>query len=73
MRTVFYLSAIACVFAGCSDVKPAANARDTMSQRQRDSVLAGSILPGAQGVGRAMRASDAADRRNAGLESASRE
>jgi len=44
-----------------------------MSQRQRDSVLAGSILPGAQGVGRAMRASDAADRRNAGLDSASRE
>ncbi|HYX81693.1 MAG TPA: hypothetical protein VE714_04825 [Gemmatimonadales bacterium] len=32
--------------------------RDTLTERQRDSVLAGSQIPGARGVGSAMRAAD---------------
>jgi hypothetical protein len=37
-----------------------ANNRDTMTQRQRDSVLAQSGLPGAKGVGNALSAADSA-------------
>jgi hypothetical protein len=32
--------------------------RDTLTQRQRDSILATSKIPGARGVGSALRASD---------------
>ena len=32
--------------------------RDTLTQRQKDSILANSRIPGARGVGSAMRASD---------------
>lgn len=32
--------------------------RDTLTQRQKDSILANSKLPGARGVGSALRASD---------------
>ena len=31
---------------------------DTLSERQRDSMLAGSRIPGARGVGKAMRVAD---------------
>ena len=39
------------------------------TQRERDSVLGGSKLPGAQGVRGALRASDSAAARNARLDS----
>lgn len=52
--------------AGCGgdagEGKPAVN-RDTLSQRQRDSVLAGSRIPGASGVGKAMRVADSTSAR----------
>jgi hypothetical protein len=35
---------------------------DTLTQRERDSILAGSRIPGARGVGAAMRAADATSR-----------
>jgi hypothetical protein len=40
--------------------KPSAQAvnRDTLTERQRDSILAGSRIPGARGVGKAMRVAD---------------
>lgn len=37
--------------------------RDTLTQRQKDSILANSRIPGASGVGRAMRAADSASSR----------
>jgi len=37
--------------------------RDTLTQRQKDSILANSRIPGASGVGRAMRAADSASAR----------
>jgi hypothetical protein len=43
-----------------------------MTQRQKDSVLAQSQLPGAEGVGKALRAADSAKARQARLDSASR-
>jgi hypothetical protein len=38
-------------------------ARDSLTQRQRDSILAQSSIPGARGVGAAMRAADSTSAR----------
>ena len=40
-----------------------AASRDTLTERQRDSILAKSQIPGASGVGSAMRAADSASAR----------
>ena len=45
------------------------SARDSMTQRERDSVLAQSGLPGARGVGKALSAADSVRARNAQLDS----
>jgi hypothetical protein len=63
------LIAVALVTMACAGSDTPANNRDTMTQRQRDSVLAQSRLPGAQGVGRALSASDSVRARNAQLDS----
>jgi hypothetical protein len=63
------LCIMATLVLGCSGTDTPANNRDTMTQRQRDSVLAQSGLPGAQGVGRALSASDSVRARNAQLDS----
>ena len=60
----FFLLAGAC----SSDGKPAG----TSTQRERDSVLGASKLPGAQGVRGALRAADSAVARNARLDSVDR-
>jgi hypothetical protein len=39
------------------------SARDTLTQRQRDSILAQSKIPGARGVGKAMRVADSVSAR----------
>jgi hypothetical protein len=39
--------------------------RDSLTERQRDSILAGSRIPGARGVGKAMRVADST---SAGIE-----
>jgi hypothetical protein len=46
--------------AGGDSDKPASQTvnRDTLTERQRDSMLAGSRIPGARGVGKAMRVAD---------------
>ncbi len=51
--------------AACSGGKPAKSAagRDSLTERQRDSILAQSRIPGASGVGSAMRAADSASAR----------
>ena len=43
---------------GCGSGNSDQTARDTLTQRQKDSILANSKIPGARGVGSAMRASD---------------
>lgn len=58
--------------AACAGNDTNANRRDTMTQRQRDSVLAQSGLPGAHGVGKALNAADSAKARQAQLDSATR-
>ena len=50
-----------CFIAACggaSDKSSQSVNRDTLTERQRDSILAGSKIPGARGVGSAMRAAD---------------
>ena len=56
----------------CASDDTRANRRDTMTQRQRDSVLAQSGIPGAHGVGKALNAADSAKARQAQLDSAAR-
>lgn len=51
-----------------SDSDPATR-RDTLTQRQRDSVLAESKLPGAKAVGAALRAADSIANRARALDS----
>ena len=55
---------VVCVVA-CSGGEPPRQAvnRDTLTQRQKDSILAQSRIPGASGVGRAMTAADSASAR----------
>ena len=58
------------VLAGCGDDPPGdASARDTLTRRQRDSVIGASRLPGAGGVRGALRAVDSAAARNSRLDS----
>jgi hypothetical protein len=47
--------------------------RDTLTQRQKDSILANSRIPGASGVGRAMRAADSASARALRADSVARD
>ena len=73
MRIRGFLVLVFTVAAGCgTQQENAANNRDTMTQRQKDSVLAQSRLPGARGVGMALSASDSARARQSQLDSASR-
>ena len=53
------------LLAACSDGKSAKSAadRDSLTERQRDSILARSRIPGASAVGSAMRAADSASAR----------
>jgi hypothetical protein len=53
---------------GCS--RPPADAKRPATQRERDSVIGASKLPGATGVRGALRLSDSADARNARIDSA---
>jgi hypothetical protein len=71
MRTRWILvAALGLVAAGCSSH---ADRGVTLTERQRDSIIARSPLPGASVVGRAMNVSDAqerrADRMNAAMDS----
>jgi hypothetical protein len=55
------------LLAACSSPETG-NRRDTMTQRQKDSVLGQSGLPGAQGVTKAQRAADSAKARQAQID-----
>ena len=55
------------LLAACSNTETG-NRRDTMTQRQKDSVLGQSGLPGAQAVTKAQRAADSAKARQAQMD-----
>jgi hypothetical protein len=61
-RHAILLLAVAAMPLACSKDRPKSSGMgttDSLTQRQRDSILAGSRIPGAAGVGAAMRAADA--------------
>ena len=65
MRTAIVLAALALVACAKSEPAPA----DTKTKAQKDSAVANSGLPGAQGVAKAMSAADSAKARQAALDS----
>ena len=54
---LFWLALCVAACGGDNTGKQSVN-RDTLTERQRDSILAQSRIPGARGVGRAMTAAD---------------
>jgi hypothetical protein len=62
---VLCVMAVACAKAG----RTPASARDTLTVRQRDSVLGASRIPGARGIQRAMTAADSTSARAAQADS----
>ena len=47
-----------CILAACGSDNARRTAADSLSERQKDSILANSKIPGARAVGNAMRAAD---------------
>jgi len=60
--TILLLTVTACGGSDAGGSRQAVN-RDTLTQRQKDSILAKSSIPGASAVGRAMRAADSTSAR----------
>ena len=71
MRKPLYaaLTAVALLAACAEAPKTAANNRDTMTKRQKDSVLSATGIPGASNISKAQRAADSAAARNRSLDS----
>jgi hypothetical protein len=68
MRWVAILSCV--ILAACAKpAKSGQRGRDTLTERQRDSVLGASRLPGAAGIRGALRAQDSAAAQNARADS----
>ncbi len=64
---------VALLLAACGGQDSGESPRDTLTQRQRDSVLGASRLPGARGIQKALEAVDTAAARNRLLDSLRRE
>ncbi len=64
MKSILWVVPICCIAAcGRSDKPSQTVNRDTLTQRQKDSILANSKIPGARAVGNAMRAADSTSAR----------
>ena len=68
IRTVGSVALVAGILAGCSKSEPVPQA--TKTRAQKDSAIANSGLPGAQGVAKAMKAADSAKAHQAAIDSA---
>jgi hypothetical protein len=69
MRCCIVAGVLVCALGGCSKNSGADRDRGTMSERQRDSTIAKSSLPGSGTVGKALAASDSAAARAARIDS----
>jgi hypothetical protein len=67
----FTLAALALVIAGCSTGD--SDSRRDLTQREKDSILGASQIPGAKAVKRSLTSADSAAARQARLDSAERE
>ncbi|MGE5800983.1 MAG: hypothetical protein ACM358_01890 [Gemmatimonadota bacterium] len=63
MKSIHLVVTIGFMLACGSDKSGQTVNRDTLTQRQKDSILANSKIPGARGVGSALRASDSVSAR----------
>lgn len=72
-RTGLILACVALVSCSSGEPQDAAVDRDTLTQRQRDSIFGASSIPGASSVQRALEAADVADDRAARLDSVLRD
>lgn len=74
MRRFVAALVLACALAACSDRDTSPTQRGApLTQRQHDSVIGASGLPGATGIRGALRVSDSAAARRARLDSIARE
>ena len=62
--------AVCLLLTGCGGQSGSSRAADTLTERQRDSMLAKSSIPGARGVGAALRAADSTSARIRATDSA---
>ncbi len=73
MRYYIGLLAAVLLVAGCNDKPANFKPRSQMTQREKDSILGATSLPGAPVVSRALGAGDISATRNAAVDSASLE
>jgi hypothetical protein len=66
-KTTLALLLLASLAAACSKDEP--EARPVLTQRQKDSILAQSTIPGAKAVNKALKTADSASARQYGLDS----
>lgn len=71
-RVAALLLAVVAAACGRGPAPDSAAARDTLTRRERDSIIGASRLPGAAGVRQAIRAGDSAAARNARLDAIGR-
>ena len=58
MKSILWIAPL-CLFAACGEGDKSSQInRDTLTQRQKDSILANSRIPNARAVGKAMRVAD---------------
>jgi hypothetical protein len=70
MKTLIVLTAAGALLLGACGGEKADENKPQLTQREKDSILAGSRIPGAKAVGRAMTSADSAAARQARLDSA---
>ena len=63
MKSILLAVSLCSILACGSDKSSSTVNRDTLTERQKDSILANSRIPGARAVGRAMNAADSASAR----------
>ncbi len=68
-RTWIVAAAVLCVVACGQSAGDTANSADTLTRRQKDSLIATMPIPGARGVGRALDAQDRSRERSDALDS----
>jgi hypothetical protein len=68
---VFQTTVVTVALIGCSDGER--DKRANLTQREKDSILAGSLIPGARAVKTSMTSADSATARQLRLDSADRE
>jgi hypothetical protein len=73
MKSILALVPLSILLACGSDKSSQSVNRDTLTERQKDSILAHSQIPGARAVGRAMNAADSASARAARTDTVARD